>query len=326
VLQQSQGIGCTQRRTEAKDGADIQFVPKEHRMLRREDGYFRGGRFMLEKTFLHLPGVGEKTERSLWEEGIHSWDIFCDEGRCTLPFGKKKSAALRFSLAECREALQNCSPEFFARSLPHQFLWRLFPDFRDCVAYLDIETTGLGGPPFDHITTAALYDGREVSYYVYGQDLERFRDDLQKYKILISYNGKCFDVPFINDYFGITLDQVHIDLRYLLSSLGYRGGLKGCEKKLGIGRDELDGVDGFFGVLLWEEYKRKNDLKALETLLAYNIADAVNLEALMVKAYNLKLLETPFLELRLPLPSSPALPFSPHAECICRLREIHGIF
>ena len=144
--------------------------------------------------------------------------------------------------------------------------------------------------------------------------------------MLISYNGRCFDVPFINGYFGINLDQVHIDLRYVLSSLGYRGGLKGCEKRLGIDREELDGVDGYFGVLLWHEYARKKNRKALETLLAYNIADTVNLEILMVKAYNLKLLETPFPELQLPAPASPPLPFSADAELISRLRKIYGFF
>jgi uncharacterized protein len=280
---------------------------------------------MLEKTFIHLPGVGEKTERLLWDQGIHSWDTFCDEGCRTLPFGKKKLQALRSRLDECRGALDACSPEFFADGLPSQFLWRLFSDFRDCVAYIDIETTGLGGPD-DHITTAALYDGREIFYYVHGDNLERFREDLGKYKILISYNGRCFDVPFINNYFGITLDQAHIDLRFVLSSLGYRGGLKGCEKKLGLGRDELDGVDGYFAVLLWHEYRATKNPRALETLLAYNIADTVNLETLMVKAYNLKLLETPFPELQMALPPRPSLPFSPDAQLISRLRRTYGIF
>lgn len=281
---------------------------------------------MLEKTFIHLPGVGEKTERLLWDSGIHSWDIFRDECRCSLPFGGSKSQKLRSTLEECRNALHNCNPEFFANRLPSQFLWRLFPEFRGCAAYLDIETSGLDGPPFNHITTASLYDGRELFYYVHGENLDQFPEDLKKYKVLITYNGRCFDVPFINGYFGITLDHLHIDLRYLLRSLGYRGGLKGCEKKLGIDRGDLDGVDGYFSVLLWSEYQSKKNRKALETLLAYNIEDTVNLETLMVTAYNLKVLETPFPELQLPLPLRPPLPFSPDTQLISRLRRMYGFF
>ncbi len=39
-------------------------------------------------------------------------------------------------------------------------------------------------------------------------------------------------------------------------------------------------VDGFFAILLWQEYKNRQNRKALETLLSYNIQDAVNLEYL----------------------------------------------
>jgi uncharacterized protein YprB with RNaseH-like and TPR domain len=52
------------------------------------------------------------------------------------------------------------------------------------------------------------------------------------------YNGKTFDVPFIEKYFGIRMNHAHIDLRYVLKSLGYAGGLKRCEKALGLDRGE----------------------------------------------------------------------------------------
>jgi hypothetical protein len=29
---------------------------------------------MLQNTFLHLPGIGKKTEHAIWEKGIRSWD------------------------------------------------------------------------------------------------------------------------------------------------------------------------------------------------------------------------------------------------------------
>jgi uncharacterized protein YprB with RNaseH-like and TPR domain len=117
-------------------------------------------------------------------------------------------------------------------------------------------------------------------------------------------------VPFIESYFGITLTHTHIDLRYILASLGYRGGLKGCEKQLGINRKDLHDIDGYFAVLLWHDYKRNRNQKALETLLAYNTQDTVNLEALMVTAYNMKLKATPFFQThQLPAPPTPGIPF-----------------
>jgi len=280
---------------------------------------------LLEKTFIHLPGIGLKTECTLWANGFHSWDRFCAEGCSPLPFSRRKWEKLRACLSDSREYLSNCNPGFFADALPAQFLWRLFAAFRSCAAYLDIETTGLGGPN-DHITTVALYDGNTVFHYIHGQNLDRFPDDLANYKLLITYNGSCFDLPFIRNYFGIRVDQVHIDLRFLLHSLGYKGGLKGCEKQLGLDRNELDGVDGYFAVLLWEEYASTGNQRALETLLAYNIADAVNLETLMVKAYNMKVRETPFPELGLPLPSPSPIEFQPDPELIVSLRERYAIY
>jgi hypothetical protein len=56
----------------------------------------------------------------------------------------------------------------------------------------------------------------------------------------------------------------------------------------------LRDVDGFFAVLLWDEYQKNGNPNALDTLLAYNVQDTITLENLMVTAYNMKLNETPF--------------------------------
>jgi uncharacterized protein YprB with RNaseH-like and TPR domain len=139
--------------------------------------------------------------------------------------------------------------------------------------------------------------------------------------VLVTYNGRTFDIPFIERFFRIRLRQAQIDLRYVLARLGFKGGLKGCEKKLGIGRGQLDGVDGYFAVLLWYEYEKYGDERALETLLAYNIEDTVNLERLAVEAYNRNLSATPFAEeLALALPTPPSLPCNPDPACIERIR------
>ena len=185
------------------------------------------------------------------------------------------------------------NPKHFAEKIPARQHWRFFPEFRESTAYLDIETTGLDSWN-NEITTIALYDGKSIFTYVQGQNLDAFEEDLQRYSVIVTYNGKCFDVPFLESYFRMKIPQVHLDLRYLLRSLGYTGGLKGCEKKAGIDRRELEGVDGYFAVLLWEDYRRTRNEKALETLLAYNIQDVVNLETLMLLCYNLKVRETPF--------------------------------
>lgn len=274
---------------------------------------------MLKNTFCHIPGIGVVTEKRLWADGIESWERALELGSNRMTPRRRETVARCVAESKIHEEGQN--PRYFADRLPARLHWRLFPEFRDRVAYVDIETTGL--EPWDHsITSIALFDGKRIKTYVQGQNLEDFEHDIEDYKIIVTYNGKCFDIPFIQWYFRTRLDHVQIDLRYVLKSLGYGGGLKGCEVQLGIDRGELVGVDGFFAVLLWEDYTRSGNRKALETLLAYNVEDVVNLETLMVMAYNMKVRETPFAEsLRIELPSRPEIPFKPHLATIQRLKD-----
>lgn len=276
---------------------------------------------MLKNTFCHVPGIGIRTEEQLWKAGLRSWEQGMALWTPKSPLTQGRWKMLRHRLEQSQERLEADDAAFFAASLPAEQHWRLFPDFRHSLAYLDIETTGMGTPD-DIITAIALYDGKSAFSYVHGDNLPQFNEDIQKYKIIVTYNGKCFDVPFIRNTLGIPMDFVHIDLRYVLKGLGYRGGLKGCEKQLGIDRGALDGVDGFFAVLLWQEYQRTGNRKALETLLAYNVEDVVNLEKLMVAAYNLKIRSTPFdPDLRLSEPTSPCIPFHADPRTIRNIKQ-----
>lgn len=278
---------------------------------------------MLRQTFCHVPGIGLKAEERLWASGITSWDAF-EPTASTL--GLQRQERLARHLDESRRQLAENNAAFFSRTLPPSELWRLYPDFRDSVAYVDIETTGLGGGR-DHITTIALYDGRSIRYYVHGQNLSDFARDIGDYRLLVTYNGKCFDLPTLRTAFGLALDQAHIDLRYVLASLGYKGGLKGCERQLGLDRGDLANLDGFFAVLLWRDYQTRGNPHALETLLAYNIRDVVHLESLVIKAFNLKSAQTPFgSTMALQDVPPPPEPFQAHKPTIDRLMQQYARF
>ncbi|MDF1577639.1 MAG: ribonuclease H-like domain-containing protein [Desulfurivibrionaceae bacterium] len=271
---------------------------------------------MLINTFIHIQGIGPRTESDLWQSGIRDWHDFLENTPATVSPGR--GAYIADALAESLD--NSTDPNYFAKLLPAAQQWRIFPAFRKSTAYLDIETTGLSD--YCEITTIALYDGATIKYYVQGENLDDFPADLAKYDVLVSYNGKSFDVPIIERYFGLTIDQAHLDLRYILYNLGFKGGLKGCEKQLGLSREGLDGVDGYQAVLLWNLYRRSGERRALETLLAYNIMDTVNLEALLVEAYNRNLGLTPFREeLRLPPPVRPQIPFKPDPAILAELNN-----
>jgi hypothetical protein len=273
---------------------------------------------MLTKTFIHIQGIGLKTETALWRAGTLDWEDF---RRLSPAFiAPAKTAAILEIIAESRRHL-TARPDYFTGLLPASQHWRIFPHFRKTTAFLDIETTGLGA--YCDITTIALYDGRTIRHYIQGENLADFPADIMAYDVLVSYNGKSFDIPVIERFFNITLDKAHIDLRYVLNGLGIKGGLKGCEEQLGLNRGELAGVNGYTAVLLWDLYRRTGERRALETLLAYNIMDTVNLELLMVEAYNRSLAATPFREeLALPLPGPPQIPFAADPAILARLNHM----
>jgi uncharacterized protein YprB with RNaseH-like and TPR domain len=178
--------------------------------------------------------------------------------------------------------------EFFKPLLPSGDVWRLYPEFADRAVFLDIETTGLSGY-CDQVTVIGALSRAGLALFLQGMNLHEFPAYIAQFPLLVSFNGTQFDVPFLRAHFPqARLDQPHIDLRFVLASLGYRGGLKVVEKTLGLRRDlMIQGVDGFEAVYLWHRYRR-GDQAALEKLVLYNLTDVVNLVELVETAVRLK--------------------------------------
>jgi len=238
---------------------------------------------MLEHTFIHLPNYGPRMEHRLWRKGILTWDDFLERFGSS-PYHRSLSAFV----ARSRQALLRSDAGFFAQALPRGEAWRCFPHFGK-VAYLDIETTGLS-PESNQLTVVGLFDGKQTKSYIRGQNLDLFRDELAGYDLLVTFNGSVFDVPFLQKGIsGLKTPPLHIDLRFLLSSLEVRGGLKRIEERFGIEReDDLKGLNGYDAVLLWRAYSQRGDKKALDRLVRYNAADIRNLKTLMEWAYSEK--------------------------------------
>ncbi len=177
---------------------------------------------------------------------------------------------------------------FFRGRLPSRETWRLYPEFAEWALFLDIETTGLS-PDYDQVTLIGGLSGGRLALFVAGINLDQFPAYVRQFPLLVTFNGSLFDVPFLRAHFpGARLDQAHIDLRFPLASLGYRGGLKAIERRLGIGRDAaIQGVDGFEAVWLWNRYRR-GDRQALRKLILYNLTDVVNMVELMETTIRLK--------------------------------------
>ena len=262
---------------------------------------------MLKRTFQHIRGVGEKTEKRLWAEGRTSWEELLDLPRPVVLSPWQHDLACG-ELEQSLRALERRDARYFAEKLSPQLHWRLYPEFGQRVAYLDIETTGVTAG-VSNITVIGLYDGEQPRVYVQGQNLPRFVEEIEEFTLLVTYNGKLFDLPFIRRELGLPLDHAHIDLRYPLAALGYKGGLKKIERSLGLEREgPVALLDGWCAVLLWR-YHEQGEVGALETLLRYNLEDVVHLPQLLAVVYNTRIQRLPFPLPPIEPPPSPRIPF-----------------
>jgi hypothetical protein len=263
---------------------------------------------MLKHTFQHIHGVGEKTEKRIWAAGLTNWEEFLDApSQASLPQWQCDLACTE--LEHSLRALERHDARYFTEKLSAPLQWRLYPEFGQRIAYLDIETTG-DSPQESSITVIGLYDGVQPQVYVQGQNLSCFAEEIEEFTLLVTYNGKLFDLPFLRQELGIPLAQAHIDLRYPLAALGYKGGLKKIERSLGIEREgPLALLDGWCAVLLWQ-YHQQGEAGALETLLRYNLEDVIHLPALLALVYNTRIQRLPFMLPLVEMPFPPKLSFS----------------
>jgi uncharacterized protein YprB with RNaseH-like and TPR domain len=231
----------------------------------------------IENSFVPARGVGDRRERAVWESGILTWEEF-DPARA--PLGQKTGERVESFVAEALERLDDGDARYFGERFPSGETWRLYGNFRDDAAFFDIETTGLDAARNDVTTVSVTRDG-ETTTLIRGEDLssaaleELFGDA----PLVVSFNGKQFDVPFLEESFGISIDAPHLDLMYPCRRVDLTGGLKTIEKAVGIDRDRPD-LSGRDAVRLWHRYARDGDDDALETLVSYNRDDTENLRNL----------------------------------------------
>lgn len=148
------------------------------------------------------------------------------------------------------------------------------------ICYLDIETTGLSRER-DDVTVVGVVDG-DGAYrgYIRGRNLHLAAADLRVFDVLYTFNGETFDLPFLRRLgFLLPYHASHYDMRDVMRDLGYVGGQKAIENRLGFRRSSV-GINGAGAVRLWRAYE-SGDASALRALLRYNEDDCRNLAKLV---------------------------------------------
>lgn len=239
---------------------------------------------LLERTFLHARGVGRSTEQALWCAGAVDWHAYLARPDSNWPLMRTQRETLSPLVLESRDRLAAGDMAWFAMLLPQSEHWRAARSLGDRLLYIDIETNG-GMAPED-LTVVGVFDGREMHQFVQGRNLTQFPEVLDGALGVVTFFGTGFDLPFLRRAFpGAPLPPLHIDLCPMLRRLGWKGGLKAIEARLGIVRPHgAAGLSGWDAVRLWQEY-RAGRSASLDTLLQYNAEDVRNMAELLEVGY-----------------------------------------
>ena len=253
-------------------------------------------------------GVGDRVEQKLWREGFTSHRAL----RQWLQAGPLRSAGLASSrqlrlLKRSLDQWQDQDWRSLFDTLPPRHRWRLLEAMAPETLAIDFECDRQGNPtvmalarlnePTElYLPTEALHaflesatqvlpgrwtpegclDGMPVQLYPFEKLPERWGPGA-----ILTFAGRKFDLSLLRRLLGpdIPLDR-HFDLADLARRVGFRGGLKVAERRLGVHRDpRISKLRGRQAMALWDRFISGGEqgIWALADLMAYNRADAANL-------------------------------------------------
>lgn len=234
---------------------------------------------MITNSYIFLERINYLTEQALWKQRIQYWDDFLEKDSVK-GFSKQRKKYYDRKIMEAKRNLYTLNSSYFMDKLPSAENWRLYDFFKDESVFLDIETTGV--EKYDDVVVVGLFDGIDVKTMIKGINLNLFalKQELRKYRLIVTFNGAVFDVPFLKKRYPDIIPKIPVfDVRPVCQRIGLTGGLKEIEKKLGIKRNKI--IEHFYGgdpLCLWRMYRVTGDDYYLNVLIEYNGEDVVNLK------------------------------------------------
>lgn len=227
------------------------------------------------QSLCQIKGISPSLEIQLRKAGVRT---VAQLGTCCCHwFSEKRGLSIReavkrfsvFTAAGLTDAIVNAFP------CGHRV--RVVHDRYDATAFLDIETDGMSAS--SRITCISVCMSGKMTSYIRGRNLDEFLNVWEAAEVLVSFNGKRFDIPIIQREFGLSRVSAQVDLMDEARHYGLSGGLKSIERVIGFARDKSTCENGKDAIKFWDEYLRGNN-EALESLVTYNRADVDSLVAL----------------------------------------------
>ncbi|MFH1731347.1 MAG: ribonuclease H-like domain-containing protein [Planctomycetota bacterium] len=166
------------------------------------------------------------------------------------------------------------------------------------LVFFDIETTGLGAGPLFLIGAMYCESGRLVvrQYFARTYAEERavialFLRSFEDRKLLVSFNGKTFDLPYVRVRSAATgvpfdFDPPHFDLLHVSRRI-WSGRLPNCKlqtlERIICGRLREGDIPGDQIPQAYHDYVRTGDARDMVECLKHNMLDLVTLADLMLR-------------------------------------------
>lgn len=253
-----------------------------------------------EKYFSELriiDGIGEIYEKKLINEGYKSLiDLIQHHkfGTITKKFQKlvdQKNGLELFKWLERR----------YPKSHRLVFLVSSFYTLKDFI-FIDIETLGLHGYPLFLIGIAYFDNQTLVIEQILARDMDEeapvlayLTEKLKKKKVIVSYNGKSFDIPVIKDrlgYYSINgyLNQLHFDI-YHFSKKAFQDKfndfkLTTLENKI-FNIERKDHVPSFLIPDYYNAYLKTKNIGSLVPIIEHNKQDIISTVRIYGKLHEL---------------------------------------
>tara|TARA_Y100000310_G_C20570828_1_gene757925 strand:- start:130 stop:765 length:636 start_codon:yes stop_codon:yes gene_type:complete len=202
---------------------------------------------MIRKSFIFLDKISFKTEQNIWQQDINDWDIFLKTKKIKGISSLRKHYYDR-QIQEAKKQLFKENSTYFTTLLPKKETWRLYQYFKEETCFLDVEVDSQG-----KIILLGIADNDQTKILIKNVNLEpeTTQTELNKYKLIITFNGSSFDLPKLKKQLKLNRPQ----------------NLKGSP------------------VGLWKTFHASGDQEWLDLLIDYNKEDIENLQAITNYCY-----------------------------------------
>ncbi|MCC6444775.1 MAG: ribonuclease H-like domain-containing protein [Armatimonadetes bacterium] len=227
------------------------------------------------------------------EEAIPGFEVAMPEGKLYYRVERPLEEVASWAVA-VEASLKGICPALEGQ-IPSCRTKRLKPEE---ILFLDLETTGLGGTPLFLIGTMAFREGglRLIQLLARSYDeeaavLAALREMMKPVKILITFNGKTFDVPYVRSRaarWGVLVKEaeVHLDMLQKARSL-YAGRFPNCKlqtlEQCVCGRTRRGDIPSAQIPRAYHEYLSTGNPTRLARVMEHNLIDLVTTAELMIR-------------------------------------------